>query len=244
MYQDCVRLCHDDPNLEDVSFGSYLEDIPEEDESESHSETTSANTVLRQPQRLPLIPSEEELLEDQYFPGLLDDFVQGQASFSGEIFVPEGDSTVVRTTSLLEAFDRRVQHEQSQIRNRLGIGNWAENSGSENYQSGPIEEQVPIREPEIRAAVMGVNIDRTLRNRPETELTRAIDCLTKAEVMQQYQLRADVMNHFSQRIAGQQSSIGGSLQDFSRLSRSKEDENEEENPLEIVSYIGYTRNKK
>ncbi|XP_055643802.1 uncharacterized protein LOC129779996 [Toxorhynchites rutilus septentrionalis] len=199
---------------------------------------------------------EEELLEDSYFPGCLDDIVQGKLPFSGEVAVQEGDESSILEMSVLEAFDRRVEHDQQKMKERI-MGYYTlmpnmtllSDLSFDGEDDGEVSSKVPIQDGDLRAAIDSYRVDNRIQNIPETELTKAIDSLTKAEVMYEYQCKHDKMSEMSKRVIGdlstsakkdesQAAPIGHKYPKFEVISIP-----DGNRPLEIISYIGSTRNK-
>lgn len=188
------------------------------------------------------IPLDEgELLEDSYFPGYLDDAVNGK--------VP-----VMEGMTLLEAFDRRAEHELKQVRERLGLSHTSRVSEADVSRMSEPGMDSSVREEDIMAAIVGVRIDQKIRNLTETELTKAIDGLMNVEFMHEFNVKYEVMQRMSRQVVGQLvpekdkeesaaaagSPIGKKYPKFDVVNVGDE---ESGRPLEIVTYIGSTRSR-
>lgn len=197
------------------------------------------------------VPEEGEFLEDSYFPGYLDDAIQGKVPYGGEVLVQSGDTSMVKEMSLLEAFDRRVKHEQTKVKERLGIST-DDDSWSGAVQGGSDEmDMLPMMDYDVLAAIVGIRIDKKIQNMPETELTKAIDSLTKAEIMSEYQRKYELMQDKTKKIVGKLRVNGKELPPEDPIGPrypkcpfgDGAGDEEAPKPLEIISYIGSTRGK-
>nr|NP_001394350.1 uncharacterized LOC125446210 [Aedes aegypti] len=194
------------------------------------------------------VPQEGEFLEDSYFPGFLDDAIQGKVPYGGEVVVQKGDTSVVEGMSLLEAFDRRVEHDQQQVKDRLGLSDVSWSSAA-----GTVDEMdiLPVTDYDVLAAIAGIRIDKKIQNMPETELTKAIDCLTRAEIMNEYQRKYEVMQDMTKKIVGRLTVDGKESPKVEPIGPrfpkcpggAGGGGDGELKPLEIVTYIGSTRSK-
>lgn len=178
---------------------------------------------------------ENELLEDSYFPGYLDDAVQGK--------VPSP-----QRMSLLEAFDKRLEHEKQKIRERLGYSD-IESSPQRLARYEDEDVSSPIRDDQIMAAILGFHVDKKIQNKPETELTKAIDSFIKADMIHEYQIKFEVMQKMSKRVVSQLSVTGeGEARGAEPIGKKYPkfhvlDVGDGGRPLEIISYIGSTHSK-
>ncbi|XP_058450317.1 uncharacterized protein LOC131429891 [Malaya genurostris] len=197
-----------------------------------------------------LVPQElKDILEDSYFPGFLDDVVEGKLPYNGQVIVEDGNVSSVKETTLLEAFDQRVEHEQQQIKERVGI---TEVRGSP-LAGGQAQTSSPAREEDVSTALAGIRIDQKIRNVRETQLNAAIANLTKAQVISDYQIKLNMMKEMTKRAVGRMSTsvsekeeeagaapVGSKYPKFEVYDSGAGDSMK---PLEIISYIGSTRNK-
>ncbi|XP_055547343.1 uncharacterized protein LOC129731392 [Wyeomyia smithii] len=191
------------------------------------------------------IPQElKDMLEDSYFPGFLDDAVQGKVPFKGQVIVQEGDKSVIQETSLLEAFDKRVEYEQRQVKDRLGLTDFGDIS------AGADSSTLPVREEAAVAALTAINIDTKIRNRLDTELTKAIEGLTKAQAIHGFQAKQQAMKEMTKRVISQLNvtepdeegaAVGPRYPKFDVIQVGGPEDAMK--PLEIISYIGSTRSK-
>lgn len=247
-------------DIPDISFDGYQEDAlthePVNLSQVLHEDTIDWNAAVPEealdalgfdPDKL--VVHEGEFIEDSYFPGYLDDAIQGKVPFGGEVLVEKGNTSVVEPMSLLEAFDRRVEHDQQQVKDRLGLS--ADNVSWSGAVAGDLDEadMLPVTDNDVMAAIAAVRIDKKIQNMPETELTKAIDSLTRAEIMNEYQRKFEIMQDMTKKIVGKLTVHGkesppvvpiGPRYPMCPLGAG---DGEEPKPLEIVTYIGSTRGK-
>lgn len=162
----------------------------------THKLDDTVSSVLNDP-KLQLV------VEDSYYPGVIDDAVHKKVDFNKLAFdmsfgdqgppaeLPIEDAPI----TLLEAFDMRVHIENAQRQQRLKqeserppeIKKDCEKIGGfltflkERNQTHKVN-----RDEVMLSTTVDVDLNASLRTTPENDLTRAITCLQRAQVMNSY----------------------------------------------------------
>ena len=66
-------------------------------------------------------PASEAILDDQYFPGLMDDVINKKVDYYKIVQQLDDAETADHQTSLIEAFDMRVEHEIDALKDKLNL---------------------------------------------------------------------------------------------------------------------------
>lgn len=176
------------------------------------------------------------LIQDTYHPGLLEDSINNRIDFNNIAFHltnPNGERVpppFSPPTTLIDVFHRRVKLEEKKLQENLqGDPKVSDESVSSS------NERIDQNERTIETSVLGLDLQATLSERPETELLEAINCLLKAERMNGYDRavkRAEMNSNLNQ------SSV--KFENITRTQSCIPGQNSYK-PLEIISYLGFTK---
>lgn len=143
-------------------------------------------------------PTQQDIfIQDQYYPGALEDSIFHQLDFNELSAAAAGSS---RPKTLLESFDERVQHEHKELQKHMHNADSPPKavSGLRTPTHGP-QLQKRLREENIRAHTRSIDLIAMQRKQPKNGLLHAIDCLHKAELMNGYdaavQAATDAVQH-------------------------------------------------
>lgn len=162
----------------------------------THKLDDSVSPVLNDP-KLQLV------VEDSYYPGVIDDAVHRKVDFNKLSFdmsfgtegPPENLEPESAPITLLEAFDMRVQIENVQRQQRMKQENerapqikkdCCKMGGFLEFLKHRDETHKVNRDEVMLSTAVDVDLNASLRTTPENDLTRAITCLQRAQVMNSY----------------------------------------------------------
>lgn len=162
----------------------------------SHRLDPNVNPVLNDP-KLQLI------VEDSYFPGIIDDAVNRKLDFNSlsfdMTFGPDGAPEEVEPENvpptLLQSFEKRIDLENAQRRERLKQEedrapelkqDCCKMGGFLQFLKQRNESHKVARDETILSTAVDVDLNASLRTTPENDLTRAITCLQRAQMMNTY----------------------------------------------------------
>ncbi|XP_058814536.1 uncharacterized protein LOC131678406 [Topomyia yanbarensis] len=189
--------------------------------------------------------------DDSWVTRLLAEAVDGDAPYNGQVVVEEGNTSVVKEITLLEAFDQEVESQQKQIKERIGL---SDVHGSPRGIGLP-QGFSPAREKDVAAALAGIRVDEKIHRKGRdltNEANAAISNFTKAEALADYtnQAGARLMEMTKRAVSRMPTDVdeekeagvpvGPKYPKFEVFEIGAADSMK---PLEIISYIGSTRSK-
>lgn len=148
-------------------------------------------------QRRPADADEHEdiFIHDQYYPGALEDSIFKNIDFNKLSAAATTERPKRRRCpkSLIESFDERVQYEEKQYQKCMmpKVGGGGDAGGAGGVWQGPATappgaQPIRHREESLRAHTIAIDLQAMQRRKPTNGLLRAIDCLHKAELMNDY----------------------------------------------------------
>lgn len=151
--------------------------------------------------------------------------------------------------SIIEAFDENVLREQSVMqkifRKRGARARETKPVTLEPTQADDTVVLTRLREEQIRAHTLAVDINASLRPHATTDLLHAIDCLQKAEIMNDFDKAVHAAEQAAQHStieeAEQAAAYGARKFQFGHIEQNTSMLQGGHKPLEIISFLGQTK---
>lgn len=151
--------------------------------------------------------------------------------------------------SIIEAFDEHVLREQLVMqrifRKRGARAREIKPLSVDQTQADDTVALSRLREEQIRAHTVAVDINAALRPQPNTDFLRAIDCLQKAEIMNDFdkavQAAEQAAHHSNVEQAEQAAAYGARDFQFGHIEQLTSVLQGGHEPLEIISFLGQTK---
>lgn len=151
--------------------------------------------------------------------------------------------------SVIEAFDEHVLREQFVMqrifRKRGARAREIKPLSVDQTEADDTVVSTRLREEQIRAHTVAVDINAALRPHPTTDLLRAIDCLQKAEIMNDFDKAVNAAEHAAQhsnvKQAEQAAAYGARNFQFGQIEQFSSVLQGGHKPLEILSFLGQTK---
>lgn len=167
----------------------------------------------------------------------------------GDVLLNSSAYDTANSKSIIEAFDEHVLREQDVMhrifRKRGARAREIQPSTADPTQANDTVVLQRLREEQIRAHTVAVDINAALRPHPTTELLRAIDCLQKAEIMNDFDKAVNAAEQAAQHStveeAEQAAAYGARDFHFGHIERTRAVLHDAEKPLEIISFLGKTQ---
>lgn len=215
-YLETKGMCHDDSAKSEGGTPKLFKDMIIEYMNDQNVDriinTAPIDFTHRSdPSVTPLLtdPKLQLIIEDSYFPGVIDDAVNRKLDFNTLAFdmtygpngPPEELDLRNSPPTLLESFEKRVELENMQRQQRLKkIHDKTPDIRKDCSKIGGFMEFLKKRDESFKinrdevmiSTTVDVDLNASLRTTPENDLTRAITCLQKAQMMNSYDKSIEV----------------------------------------------------